>query len=192
MTTGSMAPMSASPTRTLNLPNALTILRLLALPFCAYALFKDGGESSLWRIIAWIGFFLVGLTDLMDGRLARARNQVTDFGAFLDPVADKAAIGTAMIGLSIQGKLWWWVTAVILFREIAVTILRLAVIRSGVISATKGGKLKTMMQGFGIGFYILPLPNWLHIPRDLFMAATIAITLWTGFDYFKKVAKRER
>lgn len=184
--------MSASSSRTLNLPNALTILRLLALPFCAYALFKDGGDTSLWRIIAWIGFFLVGVTDLMDGRLARSRNQVTSFGAFLDPVADKAAIGTAMIGLSIQGKLWWWVTIAILFREIAVTLLRLAVIKNGVISASKGGKLKTMMQGFGIGFYILPLPSWLHIPRDIFMAATILITLITGLDYFKKVAQRER
>lgn len=184
--------MSATAGRTLNLPNALTIGRMLALPFCAYALFKDGGDTTLWRIIAWTGFFLVGLTDLMDGRLARARNQVTNFGAFLDPVADKAAIGTAMIGLSIQGKLWWWVTIVILFREIAVTILRLVVIRGGVISASKGGKLKTMMQGFGIGFYILPLPMWLHIPRDLFMAATIAITLITGFDYFKKVVQSER
>ncbi len=179
--------MSTSKNRPLNLPNALTILRLLALPFCAYALFKDGGYTTLWRIIAWMGFFVVGLTDLMDGRLARSRNQVTSFGTFLDPVADKAAIGTAMIGLSIQGKLWWWVTIVILFREIAVTVLRLVVIRGGVIPASKGGKLKTMMQGFGIGFYILPTPHWFHIPRDLFMAATIAITLVTGIDYFKKV-----
>ena len=187
-----MAPMSTKSGKTLNLPNALTIVRVLALPFCAYALFKDGGNTSLWRIIAWIGFFLVGVTDLMDGRLARSRNQVTSFGTFLDPVADKAAIGTAMIGLSIQDKLWWWVTIVILFREIAVTLLRLAVIRGGVIPASKGGKLKTMMQGFGIGFYILPLPTWLHVPRDIFMAATIAITLVTGVDYFKKVLASER
>lgn len=182
--------MSASSARTLNLPNSLTILRLLALPFCAYALFKNGGDDSLWRVIAWIGFFLVGLTDLMDGRLARSRNQVTSFGTFLDPVADKAAIGTAMIGLSIQGKLWWWVTIVILLREVSVTLLRLAVIKDGVIPASKGGKLKTMMQGFGIGFYILPLPHWLNLPRDIFMAATIAITLVTGFDYFKAVFAR--
>jgi CDP-diacylglycerol--glycerol-3-phosphate 3-phosphatidyltransferase len=182
-----MAPMSTPKAGTLNLPNALTILRFLALPFCAYALFKDGGDNSLWRVIAWCGFFLVGVTDLMDGRLARSRNQVTSFGTFLDPVADKAAIGTAMIGLSIQGKLWWWVTIVILFREISVTLLRLAVIKGGVIPASKGGKLKTMMQGFGIGFYILPLPHWLHLPRDIFMAATIAITITTGYDYFKKV-----
>ena len=181
--------MGAQSPKSINLPNALTILRLLALPFCAYALFKHGGNTDLWRIIAWIGFFLVGVTDLLDGRLARARDQVTSFGTFLDPVADKAAIGTAMIGLSIQHKLWWWVTIVILFREIAVTILRLVVIRDGVIPASKGGKLKTMMQGFGIGFYILPLPSWLHLPRDIFMAATIAITFTTGFDYFAKVIK---
>jgi len=184
-----MSKQSDQSARNINLPNALTVLRLLALPFCAYALFKDGGSNDFWRIIAWIGFFLVGLTDLMDGKLARSRNQVTSFGTFLDPVADKAAIGTALIGLSIQGRLWWWVSIVILFREVAVTLLRLAVIRGGVIPASKGGKLKTMMQGFGIGFYILPLPSWLNIPRDTFMAATIAITLVTGADYFIKVFK---
>ena len=177
----------SSAKRLVNLPNSLTVFRVLALPFCAYALFKNGGNDSLWRIIAWSGFFIVGFTDFMDGRLARSRNQVTSFGAFLDPVADKAAIGTAMIGLSIQGKLWWWVTIIILLREIAVTILRLVVIRGGVISASKGGKLKTLMQGFGIGFYILPLAHWAHLPRDVFMAATILITLTTGFVYFKKV-----
>lgn len=181
--------MSTGP-RTVNLPNSLTVLRLLALPFCAYALFKNGGNDSTWRIIAWCGFFCVGLTDLMDGKLARARNQVTSFGTFLDPVADKAAIGTAMIGLSIQGRLWWWVTIVILFREVAVTVLRLAVIRGGVIPASKGGKLKTLMQGFGIGFYVLPLPHWLELPRNIFMAATVIITLVTGYDYFSKVIKR--
>ncbi|HEY4899123.1 MAG TPA: CDP-alcohol phosphatidyltransferase family protein, partial [Candidatus Nanopelagicaceae bacterium] len=119
--------MSSQSPKTINLPNTLTVVRLLALPFCAYALFKDGGDNSLWRVIAWTGFFFVGLTDLFDGRLARSRNQVTSFGTFLDPVADKAAIGTAMIGLSILGKLWWWVTIVILVREVAVTVLRLAV-----------------------------------------------------------------
>ena len=181
--------MSTGP-RTVNLPNSLTVLRLLALPFCAYAVFKNGGNDSTWRIIAWCGFFCVGLTDLMDGKLARARNQVTSFGTFLDPVADKAAIGTAMIGLSIQGRLWWWVTIVILFREVAVTVLRLAVIRGGVIPASKGGKLKTLMQGFGIGFYVLPLPHWLELPRNIFMAATVIITLITGYDYFSKAIKK--
>ena len=174
----------------LNLPNALTVLRLIAVPFCAYALFKNGGDDSTWRIIAWCGFFLVGLTDFFDGRLARSRNTITSFGTFLDPVADKVAIGTAMIGLSIQHRLWWVVTIAILVREIGVTILRVAVIRGGVIPASKGGKLKAMMQGFGVGFYILPLPHLLNLPRDLFMGATVAITLTTGFDYFKKAFTR--
>ena len=170
----------------LNLPNSLTVLRLLLIPFCAYALFKNGGDDSTWQIIAWCGFFITGLTDFFDGRLARSRKEVTAFGTFLDPVADKLAIGTALVGLSMQGRLWWWVTIVILFREIAVTALRLFVIKDGVIPASKGGKLKAMCQGFGTGFYILPLPSWAHLPRDLLMAFTIGITLTTGFDYFKK------
>ena len=175
-----------------NLPNALTLLRILATPFAAYALFKNGGDDNSWRIIAWTCFFLIGLTDFFDGRIARSRKQITSFGTFLDPVADKLAIGTAMVGLSIQGKLWWWVTIVILFREVSVTLLRLFVIKDGVIPASKGGKLKALLQGFGVGFYILPLPSWLHIPRDLIMAATIIITITTGYDYFKKVLKDEK
>jgi CDP-diacylglycerol--glycerol-3-phosphate 3-phosphatidyltransferase len=173
-----------------NLPNSLTILRLIALPFCAFALFKNGGDDSTWRIIAWTGFFLVGLTDFFDGKIARSRKQVTSFGAFLDPVADKFAIGTAMIGLSIQGKLWWWVTILILVREVSVTVLRLAVIRGGVISASRGGKIKTAFQGFGVGFYILPLAHWALLPRDIFMAIAIILTVLTGFDYFKRVFQR--
>ena len=173
-----------------NLPNSLTISRLIALPFCAYALFKNGGDDSTWRIIAWTGFFLVGLTDFFDGKIARSRKQVTSFGAFLDPVADKFAIGTAMVGLSIQGKLWWWVTILILVREVSVTVLRLAVIRGGVISASRGGKIKTSFQGFGVGFYILPLPHWALLPRDIFMAVAIILTILTGIDYFKKVFQK--
>lgn len=173
-----------------NLPNSLTLFRILALPWCGYALFKNGGDDSTWRTIAWFSFFLVGLTDIVDGKLARARKQVTSFGAFLDPVADKFAIGTAMIGLSIQGKLWWSVTAIILFREIGVTILRLSVIKNkGVISASKGGKLKALFTSFGVGFYILPLPNSLHLARDLFMTVGILLTLATGLDYVKKALR---
>jgi CDP-diacylglycerol--glycerol-3-phosphate 3-phosphatidyltransferase len=174
----------------LNLPNTLTISRLVAVPFCCYALFKNGGDDSLWRIIAWTGFFIVGLTDFFDGRIARSRKQITSFGTFLDPVADKVAIGAAMVGLSMQGKLWWWVTILILVREVSVTILRLTVIKDGVIPASKGGKLKAAFQSFGVGFYILPLPTWTHIPRDAFMAVAIYLTITTGFDYFKKVLKK--
>lgn len=173
-----------------NLPNFLTVLRILAVPFCAYALFKNGGGERHWQLIAWAGFFLVGLTDFFDGRIARSRKQITSFGAFLDPVADKIAIGTAMVGLSLLHKLWWSVTIIILVREIGVTLLRLIVIKDGVIPASKGGKLKTLFQGFGIGFYILPLPSYLHIPRDLFMAVAVILTITSGYDYFKKALSK--
>jgi len=169
----------------MNLPNALTIFRILALPFCAWALFKEGGENPTWQIIAWTSFFLLGLTDILDGRIARKRNQVSSFGAILDPIADKAFIGTALIGLSILGKLPWWVTAIILFREVGITILRLAVIKREVIAANRGGKIKSLLQNFSVGFYILPLPESLYLPRDILLGLAIVITLTTGLDYLR-------
>jgi CDP-diacylglycerol--glycerol-3-phosphate 3-phosphatidyltransferase len=169
----------------MNLPNALTIFRILALPFCAWALFKEGGEDPTWQISAWTSFFLLGLTDILDGRIARKRNQVSSFGAILDPIADKAFIGTALIGLSILGKLPWWVTAIILFREVGITILRLAVIKREVIAANRGGKIKSLLQNFSVGFYILPLPESLYLPRDILLGLAIVITLTTGLDYLR-------
>jgi CDP-diacylglycerol--glycerol-3-phosphate 3-phosphatidyltransferase len=174
----------------LNLPNTLTIFRILALPFCAYALFKNGGEDDSWRIIAFTLFFIVGLSDILDGKIARSRNQITEFGKLLDPIADKAMLATASIGASLLGMLSWWVTAIFLIREVAVTILRFAVIKKGVIPASKGAKLKTFFQSFGVGFYILPLPSYLNIPRDLFMAVAIYLTITTGVDYFRKVFRK--
>jgi CDP-diacylglycerol--glycerol-3-phosphate 3-phosphatidyltransferase len=174
----------------LNLPNALTIFRILALPFCAYALFKNGGGDDSWRIIAFTLFFIVGLSDILDGKIARSRNQITEFGKLLDPIADKAMLATASIGASLLGMLSWWVTAIFLIREVAVTILRFAVIKKGVIPASKGAKLKTFFQSFGVGFYILPLPSYLNIPRDLFMAVAIYLTITTGVDYFRKVFRK--
>lgn len=173
-----------------NLPNSLTILRVLLLPLCAYALFKNGGDDTTWRLIAWTLFFIVGLSDILDGKLARDRNQITEFGKLLDPIADKAMLATAAIGASILGLLSWWVTAILLFREVAVTVLRFTVIKDGVIPASKGAKLKTLFQSFGVGFYILPLPTWLHIPRDIFMAIAIYLTITTGLAYFKRVIKK--
>ena len=176
--------------RDINLPNALTIFRILALPFCAYALFKNGGDDDSWRIIAFTLFFIVGLSDILDGRIARSRNQITEFGKLLDPIADKAMLATASIGASILGMLSWWVTAIFLIREIAVTILRFAVIKKGVIPASKGAKVKTFFQSFGVGFYILPLPSYLNLPRDIFIAVAIYLTISTGVTYFRKALKK--
>jgi CDP-diacylglycerol--glycerol-3-phosphate 3-phosphatidyltransferase len=176
--------------RDINLPNALTIFRILSLPFCAYALFKNGGDDDSWRIIAFTLFFIVGLSDILDGKIARSRNQITEFGKLLDPIADKAMLATASIGASILGMLSWWVTAIFLIREVAVTTLRFAVIKKGVIPASKGAKVKTFFQSFGVGFYILPLPSYLNLPRDIFMAVAIYLTISTGVTYFRKALKK--
>ncbi|MEI7641442.1 MAG: CDP-diacylglycerol--glycerol-3-phosphate 3-phosphatidyltransferase [Actinobacteria bacterium] len=176
--------------RNFNLPNLLTIIRILALPFCVYALFKNGGDDSTWRIIAWTLFFIVGMTDTLDGKLARSRNQVTPLGTFLDPIADKAVIGTALIGLSILGDMPWWITIFILSRELLVTLLRLVVIKRGVIPASRGGKIKTLTQNFSVGFYILPLPSFLFLPRDIFLGVALILTLVTGIDYLRKAISK--
>ena len=173
----------------INLPNSITISRILALPFCAYALFKNGGDDSTWRIIAFVLFFLVGVTDFFDGKLARSRNTVTEFGKLLDPIADKALIGTALISLSILHTLPWWVTIVILTREIGITVFRFAVIKDGVIPANRGGKVKTIVQNFAAGFYILPLSSSLYWFRELFMGAALILTITTGIWYLVEASK---
>jgi CDP-diacylglycerol--glycerol-3-phosphate 3-phosphatidyltransferase len=176
----------------MNLPNALTIFRILALPFCAWALFKEGGEHPTWQIIAWTSFFLVGLTDILDGRIARKRNQVSSFGAILDPIADKAFIGTALVGLSILGRIPWWVTLLILFREIGITIIRLAIVNRRVIAANRGGKIKSLLQNFSVGFYILPLPENLYLPRDILLGAAVVLTITTGLDYLRNALDKTK
>lgn len=175
----------------MNLPNSLTILRIAALPICAWALFKNGGDDSTWRIIAWILFFLVGMTDVLDGKIARSRNQISSFGAILDPIADKAFIATALIGVSILGRIPWWITIVILAREVSVTFLRFAVIKREIISASRGGKLKTLTQNFAVGFYILPLPHYLYLIRDLLLGLALILTITTGLEYFKSALKKK-
>ncbi|MFM8962005.1 MAG: CDP-diacylglycerol--glycerol-3-phosphate 3-phosphatidyltransferase [Actinomycetota bacterium] len=175
----------------MNLPNALTVFRILALPFCAWALFQKDGQDPTWQIIAWTMFFIVGMTDVLDGRIARKRNQISNFGIILDPIADKAFIATALIGLSILGKMPWLVTVLILSREIGVTILRFAVIKREVISANRGGKLKSLLQNFSVGFYILPLPTSLYLPRDILLGIAIVLTIWTGAEYFRQAIKQK-
>ena len=171
-------------------PNFITVMRLLFVPVGAYTLFKNGGDDSTWQIISWFIFFFLGLSDILDGNLARSRNKITEFGKFLDPVADKVMIGAAMISLSILGRMPWWITIVILGREVGITLLRLAIIRRGVIAANKGGKIKATFQNFGVGFYVLPLPASLFWFRDGFMAVAIVLTIVTGAYYVKSAFGR--
>ena len=130
-----------------NIPNALTVLRVLAVPVLAVLLAVDDGTSGPARIAAAVVFLAASVTDFVDGAIARRYGWVTTFGKVADPIADKALIGVALIGLSLLGELAWWITAVIVVREVGVTVLRFWVIRHGVIPASRGGKAKTVQIG---------------------------------------------
>lgn len=169
-----------------NLPNALTTLRLLLVPVFLWLLLRDGGDDEGSRIAAAVVFAVASATDLLDGEIARRRGLVTTFGKLADPIADKALTGAALIGLSALGDLPWWVTVVILGREIGVTVLRFVVIRHGVIPASRGGKTKTVLQMVAILLYLLPLTGLLASLRWWVMAAAVIATVVTGVDYVRK------
>jgi CDP-diacylglycerol--glycerol-3-phosphate 3-phosphatidyltransferase len=172
--------------------NGLTVLRLALVPVFAALLFHGDGEQAGWRVAAWAAFAVAAVTDLVDGDIARRRGLITDFGKIADPLADKALIGTALVGLSVLGELWWWVTLVILVREVGVTLLRFWVIRHGVIAASRGGKLKTLLQGVAIGLYVLPLHGWPSLLAAAIMALALAVTVVTGVDYVARALHLRR
>ena len=166
-------------------PNTLTLTRILLIPTGVYTLFYDGGDNSTFQLISYAIFFTLGMTDIVDGRWARHSNRITPLGTFLDPVADKALIGAAMISLSILDRFPWWITVLILTREIGITLFRLLVIKNGVIPASKGGKIKTLTQNFGVGFFILPLPDSLNWFKYGFMSVAIILTITSAYDYLR-------
>lgn len=166
-----------------NIANALTVLRILLVPVFGWLLLLDGGHSTRDRVLAGVVFAVASITDRIDGDIARARGLVTDFGKVADPIADKALMGMALVGLSILAELPWWVTIVVLVREIGITGMRFVVIRHGVIPASRGGKLKTLLQAVAIGLYVLPLPGAWHIIAVVVMAAAVVVTVVTGVDY---------
>ena len=168
-----------------NVANALTVLRLVLVPLFVWLLLRDGGIDTGTRLLACAVFLVAIITDRFDGDIARRWNLVTDFGKIADPIADKALTGAAFIGLSLLGNLPWWVTVVVLFREWSVTALRFWVIRHGVMPASRGGKLKTVLQAIALGLYLLPWQSFalLHWTAVVVMAAAVAVTVITGLDY---------
>ncbi|GAA1943722.1 CDP-diacylglycerol--glycerol-3-phosphate 3-phosphatidyltransferase [Amycolatopsis minnesotensis] len=178
-----------TPVPTLNLANFLTMSRLALVPLFIGALFAGDGTDTSWRAIATALFALASLTDQVDGWVARKYGLITDFGKIADPIADKALIGAALIGLSVLGELGWWVTVVIAVREIGVTLLRFWVIRHGVIPASRGGKAKTMTQIAAIVAYLLPLPPSLDVVRWVLMGAALLLTVVTGVDYVVRAVR---
>jgi len=174
--------------------NLLTVVRLLLVPvFVALLVAAGHPGSTWWRLAALAAFGVASVTDLFDGQLARSRNLVTDFGKIADPIADKALTGAALITLSALGELPWWVTSLIMVREVGVTALRFAVIRRGVIAASAGGKLKTVLQIAAICLYLLP-PSLSPpaILREVVMGAALVVTAVTGADYVVRAARLSR
>ena len=178
-----------TPVPLVNVANLLTVTRLVLVPVFLLALFAGDRQATGWQLVAAVVFVVAAVTDHIDGRLARKLGLVTDFGKIADPIADKALIGAALVGLSVLDELPWWVTIVIATREFGVTLLRFWVIKHGVIPASRGGKLKTLTQVIAIGLYLLPLPEVLDPARWLLMGAAVVLTLVTGLDYVVRAAR---
>lgn len=178
-----------------NIANLLTGLRLVLVPVFLFFLFAGDGHQTGSRIAAFAVFAVAVVTDRLDGSLARNYGMITDFGKLADPIADKMLIGAALIGLSMLGDLPWWVTVLILIREVGVTVLRFAVLSRGVIPASRGGKLKTMVQAMAIGLFILPLQHWPPVWTTIawwVMGAAIVLTVVTGIDYVVSAIRQSR
>ena len=176
----------------INVPNFLTTIRIIVVPILAWLLFKEDAASDSNRLIAGVLFIIAALTDIADGTIARRWNLITNFGKIFDPIADKALIGVALVGLSYLNLLDWWFTWVILARELFVTFLRFWVINKGVIPASRGGKLKTIVQIIAISFYLLPLPETVSLLAEVLMYVAVILTLATAVDYIMKAIITDR
>ncbi len=179
----------ATPVPTLNVANLLTLSRLVLVPLFIAALFAGDGVDTFWRAMATGLFAVASFTDQVDGWVARKYGLITDFGKIADPIADKALIGAALVGLSMLGELGWWVTIVIAIREIGVTLLRFWVIKHGVIPASRGGKAKTLAQVAAITAYLLPLPSAAEPVRWILMGLALILTVVTGLDYVVRAVR---
>ena len=167
-----------------NLPNVLTSLRILFIPVFVWLVLA---EHQWWAF----GLFAVLMaTDKLDGDIARARGLITDFGKIADPIADKALMTAALVSLNIIGALPIWITVVILVREFGITLWRMWMLRNGkVVPASKGGKLKTVMQSLAVALYLCPLPGWMDIPSYVVMLVAVAVTVVTGVQYLLDARK---
>lgn len=168
------------------LPNAITIVRILCAPVFLWMLLADGGADGALRWWAAVLFIVAIATDGIDGYLARKHNIVTDLGKLLDPIADKALTGLAFIGLSILWELPWWITILVLVREIGITIMRLVVASDHVVAAAWMGKLKTVAQALALSLALLPLwtivGDWIHVVNAIFMTIAVILTVVSGLD----------
>jgi len=185
-----------SPASSGNLANIITVVRIMLAPLFIGMLLADNGELGPLRVAAAALWVVAIATDSIDGILARRQNLVTDLGKILDPIADKVLVGGALVSLSILGELWWWVTIVIMVREIGITVFRFVVLRSRVIPASSGGKIKTILQSVTIPLFLFPLHlivgDWILGLNAVMMALTVIVTVITGLDYLWKAYRSNR
>ena len=181
------------------MPNALTVLRILMVPLFLVFLLADGGNDVTLRWWALVVFLVAMFTDFVDGYLARRNNLITNFGKIADPIADKSLMAAALIGLAIIVELPWWVPVIILVLEFGITVLRFFMIRIAVMPASRGGKIKTVLQTAAIGLFLLIFPLSAVVPSVVYvillvfawiiMTAAIVVTIVTGVDYCVQAAK---
>jgi CDP-diacylglycerol--glycerol-3-phosphate 3-phosphatidyltransferase len=185
-----------------NVPNALTTLRIVMVPFFAYALLHDGGDSVGWRWIAYLLFAVAMITDKIDGDLARKHDLITNFGKIADPIADKAITGMAFVGLSIIYPVMWWVTVPVLIREWGITVARLSIAKQVVMAANQSGKVKTMAQALALGGLIAPfhyLSGVWDVPGEIvwwlaivLLAVAVVLTMTSGAEFVRDVVRYRR
>jgi len=178
------------------LPNLITIVRILCAPIFLWMLLADGGADGPLRWWAAALFIVAIATDGLDGYLARKHDIVTDLGKLLDPIADKVLTGFAFIGLSILGELPWWVTVVVLIREIGITVYRLMVVSDHVLAAAWMGKLKTVAQALALSLALLPLwtlvGEWIWWVNGITMTVAVILTIASGIDYIVSEVRASR
>ncbi|GAA2283678.1 CDP-diacylglycerol--glycerol-3-phosphate 3-phosphatidyltransferase [Glycomyces scopariae] len=172
-----------------NIANVVTVARIFLVPVFAVFVVLSGMEHTGWRVAACALFIFISATDFVDGWLARSRGLVTDFGKLADPIADKALIGTALVLLSYYGDLAWWVTIVILVRELGITAWRMAIRTRTVVAADRGGKLKTVLQITAVSWMLFPWPGPFDLVGVWLMYAALLLTVLTGMDYLWKAFK---
>lgn len=167
----------------MNLPNKLTVLRVLMVPFFVLFMLTDlGGDANKW--IALLLFCVASLTDLLDGKIARARNLVTNFGKFMDPLADKLLVCSAMICFIPSGKLTAWFVIIVIAREFIISGFRLIASDNGVvIAAGYWGKFKTVSQMFMIILLIADLGGIFNIIGEILIWVSLALTVISLVDY---------
>ena len=182
----------------LNIANVLTVLRLLLVPVFIWLSLLPEDRA---RLAAVVVFVVAAFTDRLDGQLARSRGLVTSFGKIADPIADKALTLSAFVLLSVNHRLWWWVTVLIVVRELGITVMRFFMLRRAVMAASRGGKIKTALQMVGLVGLLTPW-SMLLLPAGLaafliraayvIVAAALVVTVVTGLDYVREAMRLSR